>query len=82
MGAAALIAGCAHTDQPPHPKATPMHQTTEWRLEPSLKYDALCFANILTGDPFYLEYYQGEYDRFQPKITPEAHLGLDPAPWN
>jgi len=53
-----------------------MHETTEWRLEPSLKYDALCFANVLTGDPFYLEYYEGEYDRFKPKLTPEALLAL------
>jgi hypothetical protein len=76
LSAAALAAGCAHAPSPSNSKAIPMHETTEWQIEPSLKYDALCFANVLTGDPFYLDYYQTEYDRFKPKITPEARLAL------
>lgn len=24
--------------------------STEWHLEPSLKYDSLCLINVLTGD--------------------------------
>jgi hypothetical protein len=50
--------------------------STEWELTPSFKYDALCFVNILTGDEFYLKYYQNEYDKFKDKITPEAALAL------
>ena len=50
--------------------------TTDWELTPSFKYDALCFVNILTGDEFYLKYYQSEYDKFKDKITPEAATAL------
>lgn len=48
-----------------------MHTGTDWRLEPSLKFDALCLLNALSGDPYYLEYYQAEYDRFKPQFTPK-----------
>ncbi len=27
---------------------------TGWSLSPSFKFDALCFLNIMSGDPFYL----------------------------
>jgi hypothetical protein len=37
---------------------------TDWQLKPSLKYDALCLLNALSGDPYYLKYYQAEYDHF------------------
>ncbi|MGB8658174.1 MAG: hypothetical protein WCE90_10390 [Candidatus Zixiibacteriota bacterium] len=55
---------------------TKMHNTTNWQIEPSLKFDALCFLNTLTGDSFYVEYYQGEYDKFKPKLTPTAQTAL------
>src|SRR5688572_22563229 len=42
---------------------------TNWKIEPSLKYDACCFLNILTGDEFYLTYYKEEYEKFKPKLT-------------
>ncbi|MDQ3020293.1 MAG: hypothetical protein M3R36_06955 [Bacteroidota bacterium] len=45
---------------------------TKWKIEPSLKYDACCFLNILTADTFYLTYYQKVYDEFKPKLTPEV----------
>ena len=46
------------------------HTTTDWELKPSLKYDTLCLLNALSGDPYYLEYYQAEYDHFNPLFTP------------
>ena len=46
------------------------HSGTDWQLKPSLKYDALCLLNALSGDPFYLDYYQAEYDHFHPLFTP------------
>jgi hypothetical protein len=49
---------------------------TNWKIEPSLKYDACCFLNILTGDEFYLTYYQDEYDKFQQKLTPQVKDAL------
>jgi hypothetical protein len=49
---------------------------TNWKIEPSFKYDALCFLNILTADTFYLTYYQEEYDKFKPLIIPEVEFSL------
>jgi hypothetical protein len=51
-------------------KAEPVpHPGTDWQLKPSLKYDALCLLNALSGDPFYLNYYQAEYDHFHRLFT-------------
>jgi hypothetical protein len=57
---------CSHRDVP----ATGQ-PVTAWQLRPSLKYDALCLLNVLSGDPFYLRYYQREYDHFHPLFTPQ-----------
>lgn len=40
------------------------------RLRASVRYDALCFMGVLTGDPFYVEYYPKEYRRFATMMTP------------
>jgi hypothetical protein len=53
------------------------HNSTEWNVKPSLKYDALCLINILTGDPFYVQYYEKEYEEFSKKITPEVKPVLE-----
>ncbi len=47
-----------------------LHSSTDWQLKPSLKYDTLCLLNALSGDPYYLHYYQAEYDHFHPLFTP------------
>ena len=52
------------------------HSETAWDLQPSLKYDALCLLNTLSGDPYYLHYYQAEYDRFHPLFTPEEQASF------
>jgi hypothetical protein len=49
---------------------------TEWKVEPSLKYDALCFLNVLTNDDFYRKYYAAEYANFEPRLTPAARRAL------
>jgi hypothetical protein len=49
---------------------------TEWRVSPSLKFDALCFLNVLTGDPFYVAHYREDYERFAPRLTPAARAAL------
>ncbi len=46
-----------------------LHTSTDWELKPSLKYDTLCLLNALGGDPYYLHYYQAEYDHFHPLFT-------------
>ncbi len=53
-----------------------LHKKTEWQIVASFKFDTLCFLNILTGDPFYLDYYKDEYDQFAPKLTPLAQRAL------
>ncbi len=52
------------------------HTGTDWQLKPSLKYDALCLLNALSGDPFYLKYYRAEYDHFHPLFTPEENAAF------
>jgi hypothetical protein len=52
------------------------HTTTDWQLMPSLKYDALCLLNALSGDPYYLHYYQAEYDHFHPLFTAEEQAAF------
>ena len=75
------------TDQPVIATATPQqptpivglpggHTATTWSVEPNLALDALCFIPALTGDPFYLKYYQTEYDHFAPLLTPAVQQAL------
>src|SRR5215469_11033363 len=57
-------------------QAPSFHTSTAWQLKPSLKYDALCLLNTLSGDPYYLHYYQAEYDHFHPLFTPEEQAAF------
>jgi hypothetical protein len=56
----------------PPSKGDSSKHSTQWRIEPSFKYDAFCLLNTLTGDPFYLWHYSAAYGKFAPKLTPEA----------
>jgi hypothetical protein len=47
------------------------HTSTDWDLKPSLKFDALCALNVLSGDPYYLAYYKADYDRLSPQLNPD-----------
>ncbi len=38
--------------------------------------DTVCLLNVLTGDPFYVDYYKDEYDRFEPQLTPATRSAL------
>jgi hypothetical protein len=57
-------------------EAPQKRSTTDWQLAPSLKYDILCLLNALSGDPYYLHYYQAEYDHFHPLFTPEEQAAF------
>jgi hypothetical protein len=46
------------------------HTTTDWDLRPSFLFDTLCALNFLSGDPYYLQYYQSDYDRLSPLLRP------------
>jgi hypothetical protein len=50
--------------------AETFHTTTQWDLQPSLTFDAICALNMLSGDPYYLEYYQADYDRLVKQFQP------------
>ena len=54
----------------------PLHQTTDWEIKPSQAFDVLCLLNTLTADSFYLTYYQTEYEKFAPRLTPSAITAL------
>jgi hypothetical protein len=55
----------------------PQPPVTNWQLKPSLKYDALCLLNVLSGDPYYLEYYKAEYEHFHPLFTPQEEAAFE-----
>jgi hypothetical protein len=46
------------------------HDQTQWELRPSVAYDALCLFNTLAGDPYYLGFYQQEFDRYNARMQP------------
>ncbi len=52
------------------------HTKTAWTIEGNPALDALCFIPSLTGDQFYLNHYQSEYNRFAPKLTPAVKDAL------
>ena len=57
-------------------ETVPLHTSTDWQLKPSLKYDSLCLLNALSGDPYYLHYYQAEYEHFHSLFTPEEQAAF------
>jgi len=57
-------------------RSTQLHSTTDWRIQPSFTLDMVCFLNVLTGDPFYVDYYKDEYARFEPQLTPAVRIAL------
>lgn len=52
-------------------QAASNHTSTHWEVRPSLKFDTLCALNVLSGDPYYLEYYRADYDRLSKQLKPE-----------
>src|SRR5580698_10609521 len=64
-----LAAHQAHLHAAEQP--APFHTTTQWDLQPSFTFDAICALNMLSGDPYYLEYYQTDYDRLVRQFHPE-----------
>lgn len=54
-----------------------LHKNTEWELKASMKYDALCLLNVLSGDAYYMEYYRSEYEHFHPLFTAEENRAFE-----
>ncbi len=38
------------------------HDATRWRIEPAYAFDAVCFFNLVSGDPYYLDLFEGTRD--------------------
>ncbi|HWA92416.1 MAG TPA: hypothetical protein VG889_20430 [Rhizomicrobium sp.] len=45
---------------------------TQWKVRTSEGFDAICFVNPLSGDPFYADYYAAELALFKPRLKPET----------
>ncbi len=58
-------------------KTLEFHTVTNWNTEPSMKFDALCLLNTLTGDPYYLDFYQEAYNYYKPLLTEKALKDLN-----
>ena len=67
--ALALFPTVAAQAQQPQVLREGMHATTEWRVVPSMKYDALCLFDVLSGDPYYQKWYRADYQRWWPLLT-------------
>lgn len=70
-----MVSGFTVAQRPSYPSDTrsakPFHSATQWAVLPSLKYDALCALDMLSGDPFYLKFYRADYNRLAPRLTPQ-----------
>jgi hypothetical protein len=53
-----------------------LHATTDWDLRPSFMFDTLCALNFLSGDKYYLEFYQSDYDRLFPRLRPKERAAF------
>lgn len=45
---------------------------TQWKVRTSEGFDAICFTNPLSGDPFYADYYAKELAAFKPRLRAET----------
>ncbi|MGA3350025.1 MAG: hypothetical protein ABSC33_13460 [Candidatus Sulfotelmatobacter sp.] len=52
------------------------HSTTDWDLRPSFMFDTLCALNFLSGDKYYLDFYQSDYDRLSPQLRPRERAAF------
>jgi hypothetical protein len=74
VGSLALLVaglGCGGSGLPPERAPAPGVRAAEvqtgrtrWILRTSEAFDALCFINVLRGDPFYAKHYPAEYQRW------------------
>ena len=71
----AVFAGLATPLLAQEPHAA-FHATTDWDLQPSFMFDTLCALNFLSGDPYYLKFYQADYDRLFPRLRPEERAAF------
>jgi hypothetical protein len=73
---AAFVLLCCAVGSLPAQQRAEFHTTTDWDIRPSLAFDTLCVLNVLSGDPYYLHYYQSDYDRLTPKLLPQERAAF------
>ncbi len=71
-----LIVCTSSPDKGSNQERDQKQRITDWQIEPSFKFDTLCLLNTLTADPYYLNYYQSEYEKFESKLTPPVKKAL------
>lgn len=52
------------------------HFETHWEISEAVAYDALCFINVLTGDPFYTNYHKEDYLYFKGLMTEKEQAAV------
>src|SRR5213596_1178097 len=50
------------------------HDSTDWEIKPSLKYDMLCYINIMTEDSFYVNYYKEDAEKYYSEFKPTPEV--------
>lgn len=53
------------------------HTETEWKISDAVAYDAICFINVLTGDPFYTSFHKADYLHFKALMTDKELRAID-----
>ncbi len=76
LSCAVLISGNSKIKNIDNRENIQKQSTTDWRIEPSFKYDTLCFLNTLTADPYYLDFYRSEYEKFEPMLNSSVRNAL------
>jgi hypothetical protein len=66
--------GCGSTQRA---SATVDTGRTRWILRPSEAFDALCFINLLRGDPFYTRHYPDQYLHWSARLGPAEKAALE-----
>ena len=41
------------------------HNTSIWNIEPDFALDILCLLNVLTGDTFYVKYFENDFQHLK-----------------
>ncbi len=58
------------------PASSSTSTTRTWEVRSSVAVEAICFVNVLVGDPYYVRFFQKDYDHFQTRFRPEVREAL------
>ncbi|UCF04553.1 MAG: hypothetical protein JSV33_11545 [bacterium] len=52
------------------------HDLTIWNIEPDSALDVLCLLNSLSGDSFYMRFYEDDFQYLKKQFTPETEKAI------